>query len=174
MRRESLHRASLALNLALVVAVVALAAHKLGGKPAPTAGEGSRPGPTKTAEAKSETKKLPAEIEQRKWPRYAEMKSATERRRSVVDQLRAMGAPNDVLALVAQIDFETQWDGRFEACGGDSEKMAAVRLEMNKTKDAEMRAALGDEGFRQWDQKSMLWEAMSTEVEVASSEANAI
>jgi len=54
------------------------------------------------------------------------------------------------------------------------DKLAAVQLEMNMSKDAEMRAALGEQGFRQWDQKYMLWEAMNTEVDVNASEAAAI
>jgi hypothetical protein len=37
-----------------------------------------------------------------------------------------------------------------------------------------MRAALGEEGFKRWDVKKMLWEAMSTEVTVTSSESDAI
>jgi hypothetical protein len=85
-----------------------------------------------------------------------------------------MGVPNDTLALVARVDFEVQWENRFEACRGDRNKLAAVQLEMDMNKDAEMRAALGEADFKQWDQKSMLWEAMSTEVEVTPSETDAI
>lgn len=92
----------------------------------------------------------------------------------MVDQLRAMGVPNDVLALVARVDFEVQWDSRFDECQNDRDKLAAVQLQMDLNKDAEMRAALGEAGFRQWDQKNMLWEAMSTEVDVSASESAAI
>jgi hypothetical protein len=109
-----------------------------------------------------------------KLPQYADIKSTTDRRRLIIDQLRAMGVPNDLLALVAKVDFEVEWDGRFAECKGDMDKLAAVQLAMNLNKDAEMREALGEEGFRKWDQKTMLWEAMSSPVDVTDAEASAI
>ena len=85
-----------------------------------------------------------------------------------------MGVPNDTLALVARVDFEVQWETRFEACGVDREKLAAAQLDMDMNKDTEMRAALGEEGFKRWDTKNMLWEAMSTKVAVTPTESDAI
>lgn len=113
-------------------------------------------------------------VEQPKLPQYAEIKSSSDRRRAIIDQLRAMGVSNDLLALVAKVDFEAEWDSRFDECKGDMDKLAAVQLAMNLNKDAEMRAALGEEGFRKWDQKNTLWEAMSSPVDVTASEASAI
>ena len=165
MNSEISHRASLVFNVVLTVTVVVLALPKLGRESAPSA---VAVGPGKMTEG------TPVFGKQPKLPRYADLKSAADQRRSIVDQLRAMGVPNDVLALVARVDFEVQWDSRFEACQGDGNKLAAVQLEMEKSKDAAMRAALGEEGFKQWDQKTMLWEAMSTKVEVSASEAGAI
>jgi hypothetical protein len=112
--------------------------------------------------------------EQSRLPQYGDIKSPSERRRLIIDQLRSMGAPNELLALVAKVDFEVQWESRFAECKGDMNKLAAVQLAMNLNKDAEMRAALGEEGFKKWDQKTMLWEAMSTSVDVTDSEAAAI
>jgi len=117
---------------------------------------------------------IPVFTKKAKLRQYADLATAPDRRRWMIDQLRAMGVPNDTLALVAQMDLEVQWDGRFQECWGDADKMAAVQLEMDKSKDAEMRAALGEAGFKQWDQKNMLWEAMSTEVDITPSEADAI
>ncbi len=85
-----------------------------------------------------------------------------------------MGVPNDVLALVALEDFEVEWDRRLEACQGDSAKLERVQLEKDLSKDAVMRAALGEEDFKRWDTKHMLWEAMSTPVDVAPQEAESI
>jgi len=85
-----------------------------------------------------------------------------------------MGVPNDLLALVALEDFESGWDGRFAACWGDPAKMERVQLEKDLSQDAAMRAALGEEGFKQWDTKTMLWEAMSTPVDVTPGEAESI
>jgi hypothetical protein len=174
MSSELRHQASLALNFVLAVTVVGLALYKLARASAPSAIEA---GPGKTTNEISPRKmanETPVFTQQPKLPRYADIESASDRRRAIIDQLRAMGVPNDVLALVAREDFEVQWDSRFEKCHGDPDKMAAVQLEKDMSKDAEMRAALGEEGFKQWDQKNMLWEAMSTEVEVTASEAAAI
>ena len=106
--------------------------------------------------------------------RYSEIGSASERRRWMIDQLRALGAPDDMLALVALEDFETQWDSRFEACWGDPARMERVQLEKDLSKDAAMRAALGEEGFKAWDTKMMLWEAMSTPVQLSSRDSQTI
>jgi hypothetical protein len=88
--------------------------------------------------------------------------------------LRALGAPNEFLARVAQVDIDCAWEPRFEACHGATDKLQATQLAMEQSHDAEMKAALGEEGFRQWDQGRMLWEAMSTKVDVTDAEASAI
>jgi hypothetical protein len=85
-----------------------------------------------------------------------------------------MGVPNDVLAIVAQEDYQIQWDGNFKKCGGNRDKLAAVQLAMDLGKDAEMRAALGDAGFKQWDQAHMLWEALSIPVDLTPAEADSL
>ncbi|HWA86571.1 MAG TPA: hypothetical protein VG710_10135 [Opitutus sp.] len=107
-------------------------------------------------------------------PNYSGIGSASARRRSIIDQLRAMGVPNEVLALVALEDFESEWDGRFAACWGDPASMERVQLEKDLSQDAAMRAALGEKDFKQWDTKAMLWEAMSTPVDVTPGEAESI
>lgn len=152
------------MNLVLVIVIGTLVVHKLR-RPARVI---SFPSPAKRSDEAS------AVPDKREKFYYADIKSPSGRRRSVIDQLRAMGVPNDLLALVARVDFEAGWESRFKSCHGDMDKMAAVQLEMNMSKDAEMRAALGEEGFKQWDQKYMLWEAMSTKVAVTPAEADAI
>jgi hypothetical protein len=174
MNRELLRRISLLLNLVLAVVVGVLVLHRLNRAPAPS---DIRSSPGKIASEAKPTKaadETPTFTQQPKLPRYGDIASSTDRRRWVVEQLRAMGVPNDTLALVAKVDFEVQWDSRFDECGGDRDKLAAVQLAMNLNKDAEMRAALGEAGFRQWDQKNMLWEAMSTAVDVTASEGATI
>ncbi|SRR5579862_1774581 len=173
MSSEFCHRASLVLNVVLTATVAMLAVQKLGHAFVPSdevssvlATNGVAPG-----KVTSETRVFTREPQ---LLQYAEIASASDRRRWMIDRLRAMGVPNDALALVARVDFEVQWESRFKACQGDRDKLAAVQLEMDVNKDAEMRAALGEAGFKQWDQKSMLWEAMSAEVEVTASETDAI
>ena len=162
-------------TIILVVTIVALALHKPNRASTPsTVGSGLEKKITEVSPGKN-TKETPAAAEQPKLlPQYSEIKSESDRRRWIVDQLRALGAPNEVLARVARADFEVQWDSRFEECGEDQDKLAAVQLDMNTSKDAEMRAALGEEDFKQWDQGYMLWEAMSTKIEVTAAEAEAL
>ncbi len=166
-------QASLSINVVLAVAVLVLALHR--SEPA-SATSGIPISAQRTASQirTQKTDATPMLSGAPRLPLYTDATSPSDRRRMIIDQLRAMGVPNDVLALVARVDFEAQWDSRFEACRGDMDKLAAVQLEMDMGKDAEMRAALGDEGFRRWDQGYMLWEAMSTEVDVTPSEAAAI
>jgi len=166
------HQASLLLNVVLGIAIGLLAMHKLARAAAPAAVQ-----PMVRTEA-SEVSPRPAPntppMVSPLLARYANIASPNERRRWIIDELRAMGVPNDTLALVARVDFDVAWESRFAACGVDRDKLAAVQLDMDMSKDAEMRAALGEEGFKRWDVKNMLWEAMSTEVAVTPSESDAI
>jgi hypothetical protein len=166
------HQASLLLNVVLAIAVGWLAVRKLARASAPPPVPAARDvvinqvTPRKTPNAPPVVNPLAS--------RYASIASAAERRRWIIDELRALGVPNDTLAMVARVDFDVQWESRFEACGVDRDKLAAVQLDMDMSKDAEMRAALGEEGFKRWDHKNMLWEAMSTEVAMTPSESDAI
>ena len=58
--------------------------------------------------------------------------------------------------------------------GADADKTAALQLEHDINKEAEMRAALGEEGFRQWDQHNKLREANPGNAQLTTDEANAI
>jgi len=174
MSRAFRHPVPLILNVALLITVAVLILHRLKPAPAPpvlAAGLAKTAGNLEPIKAANQTlvAATAPTLQQ-----YSDFTSASDRRRWLIDQLRAMGVPNDTLALVARMDLETQWDSRFQECWGDPNKMAAVQLEMDMSKDAEMRKALGEAGFKKWDQKNMLWEAMSTKVDVTSSEADAI
>lgn len=167
--------ASLFLNVVLAVAVILLARHRADraslSPPVATA-LGMATSEINSPEAAGGTPNAAAS--QPKLLSYMEVASASERRKSIIDRLRALGVPNEILGRVARVDFEVQWDRRFEENWGDPLGSAAVQLEMNTTKDAEMRAALGEDDFKQWDQEYMLWEAMSTKVEVTGSEAESL
>jgi len=172
---EPRYHASVVLNVLLAITVAALALHKANGafatRIADAAGVRRM---TNDISARTATNQAPVFANPQNRSRYPDLNSPSDRRRWMVDQLRAVGVPNDVLALVALEDFEAQWDSRFEECWGDMDKMGAVQLAKDLGKDAEMRAALGEEGFNQWDTKNMLWEAMSVEVDVTPSESQAI
>ena len=168
------HQASLAMNVLFAVAITVLALHKSNPASAKSTAAIRSQKTENTVGPQKKTEETSTLTEPAKLPQYTDVANVSDRRRLIIDQLRAMGVPNDVLALVARVDMEAQWDPRFEQCHGNMDKLAALQLEMDMGKDAEMRAALGEDGFRRWDQKHMLWEAMSTEVDVTSSEAAAI
>ena len=167
MSRESRHQVSLALNLVLVVAVLALVFRK--SERAIPAREVS---PAKTPIEAPIANERPA-VGQSQLPQYADISSAAGRRQWV-EQLRAAGVPNKILAQVVLADFEQQWDKRVEECRGDANKITALQVEREKDQEMEMRAALGDEGFRRWDQENMLREANNGKVPLTDVEANAI
>ncbi|MGA2279564.1 MAG: hypothetical protein ABSG80_04610 [Verrucomicrobiota bacterium] len=165
MSSEFRRQASLVLNVVLAVTVVVLVLHKSERAPAPSAREVS-PGKM--------TNETPVFTNQPKLPRYTDIASASDRRRWLIDQLRAAGVPNNVLARVVLSDREEDWERHFEEFHGDADKMAAMQLEYDMGKDAEMRAALGEEGFKLWDQGNMLREANIGKIQLTASETNAL
>jgi hypothetical protein len=173
MSSEFRYRASLALNVVLAVTVVVSVLRKSerSSAPSPSAPEISPGKEVSTGEIANETRvftNLP------KVPRYTDIASASDRRRWIVGQLRAAGVPNKILARVVLSDLEEHWERRFEECPRDADSMAALQLEQDMSKDSEMRAALGEEGFKQWDQEYMLREAISGKVELTAAEADAV
>jgi len=86
-----------------------------------------------------------------------------------------MGIPNDILARVVMADLDHGWNQRGAELAikyhGDPDRMAALQLEIDQSKDAEMRAALGEAGFRQWDQENMLREVNQGNIELSPAES---
>ena len=168
MSHASRHPASLVLNVALAVTVVVLLLHRSERAPAPSAREagpaiGTNPAPVFTRQPSP--------------PQYTDIASASDRRQWM-DQLRAAGVPNRILARVVLADLEERWQRRFEEGAlkhpGDPDAMAALHQEQEKDTEAEMRAALGEDGFRQWDQENMLREANIGKIPLTASETNSI
>lgn len=110
-------------------------------------------------------------------PQYPDSASASDQRRWLIDQLRAMGVPNNVLARVALEDLEKRQNEHSaevsKKCYGDPDTLAALQLQFDKGLDAQMRAALGDAGFKQWDLANMLREADSGKVQLTDAETDA-
>jgi hypothetical protein len=144
-------RVSLGLNVILAVAAVGVAMH--------------RPEPLSTPAAAQE----PVAPANESRPgivlrplRFTEQASRSDQRHWLIDELRAMGVPNKILARIAQQDIDANWN-KFAAeltlkCRGDSDTMAALQLQIDSSMDEDMRAALGDEGFKQWDRENLLRE----------------
>jgi hypothetical protein len=157
------YRASLVLSVILAVTAVVLALHRSEPAPAPVISDI----PAATTNEKPLTKRS-------KSPGYPGAVSASDQRRWLVDQLRAMGVPNKVLSRVVLDDLDWKWNQQGGALSlkthGDPDTMAAFKMENAMSLDAEMRAALGEEGFKQWDRENMLREANSGKIELTASE----
>lgn len=162
-------QASLGLNLALAATVVALVLHKSQPAPAQSPAEVS---PEKAANQTT------IATGQSNTPQYTDIASAPDRRRWLVDQLRAAGVPNNVLARVVLSDLEEGWQKRFNDSGennhGDADSMAALQLEHDRGEDTDMRAALGDEGFKLWDQEKQLKEINSGHLQFTAAESETL
>ena len=164
MSREFHHRLSVALNVVLVATAVALALHK------------TKPNAAASAIEPEPVAETPV-IQNTKLPQYMDAASALDKRRWLVDQLRAMGVPNNILARVVQEDLYAGWSKHAAKvameCFGDAETMAALQLDVDMSRDAEMRAALGEQSFRQWDCGNMLREANSGKIQLTAAETGA-
>jgi len=156
-------RTFLVLNIGLAVTAAILALRQ----PDPASATAI---PTKTNAEKSSTF-LPAV------QRYPAAAVAATQRRWLIDQLRAMGVPNAVLARVAMKDLDQRWNKHAAQVSlktrGDPEVLTALNLEIQKSRDAEMRAALGEKGFLEWDNENMQREINRGQLEFTPTESAA-
>lgn len=167
MNQEFRYQASLALNVVLAVAVLAMALHKAERAPAPAA-------PSVTPEKTTHTLiEAPASNASANSPRNAPIASPSNRP-LWIDQLRAAGVPNRTLARAVLADLEEQWDRRVEEYQGDADKLAALQQERERDQESALRAALGEEGFRLWDQQNLLREASLGKLQLTAAEADAL
>jgi hypothetical protein len=159
------YRISLALNVVLVVVAVCVALNAPKSTPLRDSMESTAPvdGPQITRTLSS--------------PRFAEGAPRSDQRRWLVDELRTMGVPNRVLARIVQADLDANWTkyaGELTLkCHGDADTMAALQLNIDMSMDADMRAALGDEGFKEWDHENMMREADPGKVQLSAAETDA-
>ena len=165
MNSEFRHRVSLLLNLVLVVAASVLIFYK------------DPPAPVPVNVTDQPSTESPMVTRRSSSPRYPDAASPRDQRRWLIDQLRARGVPNNVLARVVWADLDWKWNQRGGELSlkthGDPDTMAAYKLENAMSLDSEMRAALGEEGFKQWDHDNMLREANQGKIELTSSETDA-
>jgi hypothetical protein len=169
MNREFRLRASLMLNLVLVVTIVVLVRHKSKQAPAP---------PVHAIVSGTITKETPVVVDQLKRAQYTDIASESDRRHWLADQLRAAGVPNNVIARVVLAELDEAWQTRFDEVAlntrGDADAMVALHLEQEKDTEAQMRAALGEAGFKLWDQQHLLREANIGKIQLTATEAAAI
>jgi hypothetical protein len=167
MKKEFSYRASLAFNFVLVGTVLLLALHKSEQGVEPSASEGQERNQTATVDQMQVVDREP------KLPGYTE-RASTSDRQGWIEQLRRAGVPNGILARVVQADFAEEWDQRMFECRRDGNKIAALQRQRERDEEAEMRVALGDEGFRLWDQENMVREANLGKIQLTGTESDTI
>ena len=93
--------------------------------------------------------------------------------------LRNAGLSEKVIADVAAADFEDRWQKRaldnqkkVERGEIDENDLAGLDLEHDTEQEKDLRAVLGDEGFRRWDQARMLADFDRAGVEMTATESN--
>jgi len=96
-------------------------------------------------------------------------------------QLRAAGVPNKVLAGLVMADFEDRWDQqqrelqrKFDNGDVDPDVLAAADADHASALDAEMRQALGEQGFRDWDRERTLRDFDFSGVNLSTSERDGL
>jgi|SRR6185437_13432397 len=167
MSTEIRHRASLLFSVVLAVVAAVLVLHRPEAAPA---------APVRTkADAPAVMPTMASQLQRPQYPNFAPV---PDQRRWLIDQMRAMGVPNKVLARVALEDLEKRQNQYAtevsKQCYGDPATLAALQVQFDRNLDREMRAALGDGGFKQWDRENMLREADSGKVQLTASESDAV
>ena len=101
--------------------------------------------------------------------------------RQWVAQLRAEGVPNTVLAGLIQMDFNERWQKRQDETQeeynrGDIGVDALTRLNLDHDveQEKELRAVLGEEGFKQWDKTRLLRDLGFKEITLTPAEEDAV
>jgi hypothetical protein len=96
-----------------------------------------------------------------------------------VQALRNAGLSEKVIANVAAADFEERWqkraqDNQRKVERGEIDENAVARfdLEHDAQQEKDLRAVLGDEGFRRWDQTRVLADFDRDGVEMTATESN--
>jgi hypothetical protein len=160
------HRVSLGLNVILAVIALGLALHGPKSVPAPA--------PLEPATPVNEARHTQVIS---KSPGFMAEAPRSDQRRWLVDELRAMGVPNKILARIVQQDIDANWTkyaGELTLkCHGDADTMAALQLQIDASMDSDMRAALGEEGFKQWDHDNLLRETDPGKVQLSAAETDA-
>jgi len=98
-----------------------------------------------------------------------------------LQQLRAAGVPEDVIASLVASDFQNRWEKkmsdvwrRYEAGELNDDERAALEAQHDEQEEKDLRTALGDEGFERWDKTRTLADLDCAGVVLSSSEADAL
>jgi hypothetical protein len=95
--------------------------------------------------------------------------------------LRAAGVPEKVIADVTAADFDARWQKRqvelqrqIERGEADPEALTEMSLRYSDEQEKELRGALGDEGYRHWDQARILSEYELADLKLSAEESDTL
>ncbi|MET0532711.1 MAG: hypothetical protein ABW171_00665, partial [Steroidobacter sp.] len=98
-----------------------------------------------------------------------------------IQQLRDAGVPHTVVAQLVIADFELRWqkqlrefEQRYQSGAVDDDERARFEARRDDEQEKELRFALGDEGFRQWDKENTLRDLDLAKLRLSASETDAL
>lgn len=101
--------------------------------------------------------------------------------RSWLEQARAAGVPPRTIAGLVASDFEVCWEqrqralqARYERGEIDAATLARTEADHDDARDAELRTALGADGFRNWDKANTLREMNLAAGDLNATDADAV
>jgi hypothetical protein len=171
MTGNGLNKGLVALNLLLLAAVIILAASRSKTVEQPPSAISNGSAPTNEVFVASTTQQFKS---------FKDLATMADWRRWI-DQLRNVGVPEATLARLVQGDFDDRWQKRQSEAQSaynhgeiDSDALAKLDLEHQVEQEKELRAALGEEGFKNWDKHRLLQELNLKEIDLTDTENDSI
>ncbi|MGA3284092.1 MAG: hypothetical protein ABSD57_06510 [Verrucomicrobiota bacterium] len=171
MNGRGLNKALLVLNMVLAGAVIILALRRPTVQHLP---------PAVPNASKASSNKTPLVIAGHEPQSYTNL-ATTADWRQWIDQLRAAGVPNGVLARLVQSDFDDRWQKRqdevqeeYNRGEVDVDALTALTLKHEVEQENELRTALGEEGFRSWNQERLFQGLNLKDLNLTAAETNAL
>lgn len=107
--------------------------------------------------------------------------AAQDNWRSWLGEIRSAGVPNKVMAQLVAADFENRWEDqqrelqrKYENGDVDADALTTADAQHDAKLDDEMRFALGEDGFRQWDKEKTLRDFNLAAANLSKTESDAL
>jgi hypothetical protein len=168
MKHNSLNRLSITLNLVLMVVCVALALRLTStanrSEPQNPIGPGTNHNSNDARRIASHPEKVALAVP-RNW----------------IDVLRAQGIPERVIIRLVLSDFDDRWQLRqdeaqqaYNRGDVDSDGLAALAREHDLEQENDLRARLGEDAFRRWDQERLFQQFHLGDITLTTAETNSL
>ena len=168
MSDQKLKRISLVLNMVLAAVCLTLVLRRPAANPNPTTLPQSSP-PAPAADTGRASTAVKRENSDRAEPH------------NWIEVLRERGVPEKVIARLAVAEFEDRWQARqaqaqeaYHRGDLDSEGLAALAQQHDLEEENDLRAKLGEEAFRRWDQERLFQQFNLGKVTLTAAETNSL